>query len=158
MEDVIDHQAGHGALRPSHAVVSRVVTAEAESYNSSVAGIDIEAVRAGVGVGPTRVLAAIGDRFTFTFTESKVGFPMLSRTTVPDDMILMAYIRSATPGSRWRDARPRDDALWRELRRASGPDRAPGAALFQFALPAALNATVTRLGAGHSGHSRSSDC
>jgi AraC-like DNA-binding protein len=26
---------------------------------------------------------------------------MLSRTTIPDDMILMAYIRSATPGSRW---------------------------------------------------------
>jgi AraC-like DNA-binding protein len=99
MEDVIDRQAGHGTLHPSHAVVSRLVTEEAESYNSSVAGIDIEAVRAGVGVGPTQVLAAIGDRFTFT--ASKVGFPMLSRTTVPDDMILMAYIRSATPGSRW---------------------------------------------------------
>jgi AraC-like DNA-binding protein len=96
---VAQRQVPHPTLRPPGAVASRTVTDEAESYNSSVAGIEIEAVRAGVGVGPTRVLAAIGDRFTFT--ESKIGFPMFSRTTVADDMILMAYIRSATPGSRW---------------------------------------------------------
>jgi AraC-like DNA-binding protein len=84
---------------PAGTVVARTIADEAETYNSSVAGIDIEAVRAGQGVGPSHVLAAIGERFTFT--ESKFGFPMLSRATVPDDKIIVAYIRSATPGSRW---------------------------------------------------------
>jgi AraC-like DNA-binding protein len=98
MGGVLDYQASRNTLRPCGAVVARTVTEEAESYNSSVAGVDIEATRAGVGVGPTKVLAAIGGRFTFT--ESKVGFPMLSQTTIPDDKILMVYVRSATPGSR----------------------------------------------------------
>jgi hypothetical protein len=96
---VLDRQASHDTLGSRGVVVARTVTEEAESYNSSVAGVDIEAVRAGVGVGPSQVMAAIGDRFTFT--ESKFGFPMLSRTTVPDDKVLMAYIRSATSGCRW---------------------------------------------------------
>jgi AraC-like DNA-binding protein len=64
-----------------------------------VAGVEIEAVRTGVGVGPTKVLAAVGDRFAFT--RSRVGFPMLSQATIPDDMLAVAYIVSATPGNRW---------------------------------------------------------
>jgi AraC-like DNA-binding protein len=80
-------------------VVSRTVTDEVETYNSTVAGIDIEAVRAGPGSDPTQIVAAIGEQFTFT--RSKVGFPMLSRTTIPDHMVAMAYIQSTTPGSRW---------------------------------------------------------
>jgi AraC-like DNA-binding protein len=80
-------------------VVSRTVTDEVENYNSTVAGIDIEAVRAGPGGGPTQILAATGNRFTFT--SSKLGFPMLSRTTIPDHMVVMAYIQSTPPGSRW---------------------------------------------------------
>jgi AraC-like DNA-binding protein len=98
MEAVIEVPTA-GVAPPLSAVVSRTITDEAESYNSSVAGVDIEAVRAGQGVAPTQVLAAIGDRFTFT--RSIVGFPMLSETTVPDDMLLVGYIKSATPGSRW---------------------------------------------------------
>jgi AraC-like DNA-binding protein len=75
------------------------VTDEVETYNSSVAGIEIEAVRAGRGSGSTQILAALGERSTFT--TSKVGFPMLSRTTIPDHMVVMAYIQSTPPGSRW---------------------------------------------------------
>jgi AraC-like DNA-binding protein len=98
MEAVIE-VPGPAVAPLSGAVVTRTITDEAESYNSSVAGIEIEAVRAGAGAGLTQVLAAIGDRFTFT--RSEVGFPMLAQTTVPDDMLIVGYVRSATPGSRW---------------------------------------------------------
>jgi AraC-like DNA-binding protein len=97
MPSVMEPQVAELAT-PAGTVVARTIADEAETYNSSVAGIDIEAVRAGQGVGPSHVLAAIGERFTFT--ESKFGFPMLSRTTIPDDLILLAYIRSAPPGCR----------------------------------------------------------
>jgi hypothetical protein len=63
VEDVAERRTAV-APPPRGSVVARTVTEEAQSYNSSVAGIDIEAVRAGVGVGPTQVMAAIGDRFT----------------------------------------------------------------------------------------------
>jgi len=99
MESVVDRQATHDRPRSPHTVVRCTVAEEVEDYNSSVAGIDIEAVRAGRGVGPTQVLAARGGRFTFT--ASMIGFPMLSRTTIPDDMVVIGYIRSAPPGSRW---------------------------------------------------------
>ena len=81
------------------AVVTRTVTGEAEDYISSIAGVHMHAVRAGAGNDPTQVLAVIDD--PVTFTNSKIGFPMLSRATVPDNMVLVAYVRSATPGNRW---------------------------------------------------------
>lgn len=88
--------AAHG---PTRAVVSHTLTEEAETYNSSVAGVEIHAIRAGPDRGPTEVLAAIGDQFTFN--ANKVGFPMLSQSTIPDDLIAVAHIRAAPPGSRW---------------------------------------------------------
>jgi AraC-like DNA-binding protein len=99
MESVVDRQPTHDTRRPPNTVVRSTMAEEAEIYNSSVAGIDIEAVRVGRDVGPTKVLAATGG--PITFTECKVGFPMLSRTTIPDDMVIIGYIRSAPPGSRW---------------------------------------------------------
>lgn len=80
-------------------IISRTVTGETEGYSSSVAGLDIEAVQAGPEMGPTEVLAAAGDRFAFT--ASRVGTPMITRATVPDDKVLVGYARSAPPGSRW---------------------------------------------------------
>ena len=80
-------------------IVSRTVTEEAERYNNSVGGIDVEAVRMGASVRASHVLTAVSERFTFT--GSKVGFPMASRATIPDGSAVVAYIRSATPGSRW---------------------------------------------------------
>lgn len=101
MDDVIDHQTGHGTMRPSHPVVTRTVTDEAKGYSSAVAGIDIEAVRAGVGVGPTQILAATDDRLTFN--AGKSGFPNFSRATVGDGNIVIAYVRSTPPGCRWSE-------------------------------------------------------
>jgi AraC-like DNA-binding protein len=84
--------------RQSKVVVSSTIE-EVESYVSSVAGIELEAVRAGASTGPTEVTAVVGDQFTFT--SSKVGFPMLSRTTLRDDVVCISYMRRTVPGSRW---------------------------------------------------------
>jgi AraC-like DNA-binding protein len=37
----------------------------------------------------------------FTLTSSEIGFSMLSRTTLSDDMVCIAYMRRTTPGSLW---------------------------------------------------------
>jgi AraC-like DNA-binding protein len=80
-------------------VIARSVVDEADRYSTSVAGIELEAVRAGAGVGASEVTAA---RFRqFTFTSSKIGFPMLSRTTLRDDMFCLAYMQRTIPGNRW---------------------------------------------------------
>lgn len=94
------------------ATVTRAITEEAEGYNRLLAGVGLEAVRSGAGTGSTQVLAAVGDRFAFT--GSKFGFPMLSRAVVPDDKLIVAYIRSAPPGSRWCeiDLAPGDVVLY----------------------------------------------
>ena len=86
---------------PTNTVVSRTMADEAETYNSSVAGVDIHAVRAGPGSCPADVLAATSEQFTLTV--SKVGFPMFSWTTVPDDMIVLSYMRAVPSGCRWCD-------------------------------------------------------
>jgi AraC-like DNA-binding protein len=80
-------------------VVAHSVIKEAEQYSTSVAGIELEAVRAGAGVGASEVTATQFRRFTFT--SSKIGFPMLSRTTLRDDMLCLAYMQRTIPGSRW---------------------------------------------------------
>jgi hypothetical protein len=80
-------------------VVAHSVVAEADRYSTSVAGIELEAVRAGAGVGASEVTATRFRRFTFT--SSKIGFPMLSRTTLRDDMLCVAYMQRTIPGSRW---------------------------------------------------------
>jgi AraC-like DNA-binding protein len=85
--------------RPTAPAVLRSAVGDVESYSSSVAGIELEAVRAGAGHGMTAVTAAQCDRFTFT--SSNIGFPMLSRTTLRDDMTCLAYMQQTVTGSRW---------------------------------------------------------
>jgi len=79
--------------------VSLGLVDEIDGYSKSVAGVDIEAVRTGAGIGPNEVLAAQGGRFTLT--SCSVGFPMRSRTAVPDDRVIVATIAAAPEGSRW---------------------------------------------------------
>lgn len=56
-------------------------------------------MRTGQGSGPNTVLAVRGDRFVATAAE--IGFPILTRTVIDQDTIIIAHITSATPGSRW---------------------------------------------------------
>jgi len=98
MAPTMDPPVAAGPQSPG-TVVKRTITEEAESYSSSVSGIDIESVRAGTGNGPTHVLTATDDRFTFT--RCRIGFPMLSSATLDEGMTIVAYVRTAPPGSRW---------------------------------------------------------
>ena len=88
------HEDAATAPEVAHSVVDG-----ADRYSTSVAGIELEAVRAGAGVGASEVTATKFRRFTFT--SSKIGFPMLSRTTLGPDMLCLAYMQRTIPGSRW---------------------------------------------------------
>jgi AraC-like DNA-binding protein len=85
--------------RPARGVASSALAEDAETYMSLVAGIEIHSVRAGTGCCPSEVLAVDGDRFTFT--ASKVGFPMFTEATLSDDMVVMAHMRAVPQGVRW---------------------------------------------------------
>ena len=77
----------------------RSVTNDSEAYASSVAGVDIDAIRVGPADRATDVVAASSERLTFN--AGSVGFPMLSRTTVPDDQVMVAHVSATPPGCRW---------------------------------------------------------
>ena len=72
---------------------------EVDGHSKSVAGVRLEAVRTGRGVGPNRVLTVEDERFTMTSCD--IGFPIMARTTIGDDRILLAHVAEARPGSRW---------------------------------------------------------
>ena len=84
---------------PARGVVSSALAEDAETYSNSVAGIEIHSVRTGTGCCPSQLLAARGDRFTFT--SSKVGFPMVTETTLSDDIVVIAYMQAVSRGVRW---------------------------------------------------------
>ncbi len=88
----------HGATAATP-VVARSVVDEAEGYSTSVAGIELEVVRTGPGTGVSDVTTAKCSEFMFT--SSKIGFPMLGRTALSDDLIGLAYMQRTVVGNRW---------------------------------------------------------
>jgi AraC-like DNA-binding protein len=92
-------QFADGNEPPARGVVSSALAEDAETYSNSVAGIEIHSVRTGTGCCPSQLLAAEGDRFTFT--SSKVGFPMVTETTLSDDVVVIAYMQAVPRGVRW---------------------------------------------------------
>ena len=79
--------------------VSRSRVRDVDGYRGAVAGVDIESIRARQGSGPNVVRTVVGQDVTVTSCD--IGFPILSRTTVGDDLVIITIIRSAAPGSRW---------------------------------------------------------
>ena len=79
--------------------VTRNAVSESDGYERSVAGVDIEAIRTGLGTGPNHVLALTDARFTLS--SCKVGFPMRSHTTVGEQQVILACVTRAPVGSRW---------------------------------------------------------
>ena len=72
---------------------------EVDSYTKSIAGVEIEAFRTGRCDGPNTVLTVRDPRFSLTSAD--VRMPLLSRTTLGDEKVLLAYMRTSPPGSRW---------------------------------------------------------
>ena len=72
---------------------------EVDTYSSTVAGVRLEAIRTGLGVGPHRVLSLRDDRFLFTSND--IGFPFRSTTTIGDEQVAVVTIFDAPPGTRW---------------------------------------------------------
>jgi AraC family ethanolamine operon transcriptional activator len=72
---------------------------EADGYMTEVAGIEIQSIRTGAGDGPNVVLATQGQGFIATAVTA--GFPMLGRTNMRDDQVVMAVVEAAPPGSNW---------------------------------------------------------
>jgi AraC-like DNA-binding protein len=84
---------------PSGAV--QAIVQEVDDYERSVHGVEINAVRTGPGSTMTRVSAIVDDDTVSTSVVT--GFPMLSRTTIPDDIVIAGVIRFAPSGARWCD-------------------------------------------------------
>lgn len=74
---------------------------DVDGYERSVHGVTIKSVRTGHGNGPNRVLTSPAGRVELTSVD--VGFPMVNRTTVADDQVLLAVIKSAPPAARWSE-------------------------------------------------------
>lgn len=96
------------AQRAPGSVVECEISSEAESYNRTVRGLDIQAIRAGPSSEPSRVVSVVEPRFMFNW--NRIGFPMLARATVADDYFAIGYVRAPSPGSRWCEIelRPHD--------------------------------------------------
>jgi AraC-like DNA-binding protein len=79
---------------------------DVDGYQRSVSGVAIEAVREGVGVGPN-ILRSVNDGRIIS-SSNQIGFPILTRTTIGDDIVVLVLMRSTAPGSRWIgiDVRP----------------------------------------------------
>jgi AraC-like DNA-binding protein len=90
-----------GSPHPSEASPSISISRvhEVDAYQASVQGVAIEAVRTGEGFGPNTVLGARGPRLVLTAAALQI--PMLTSTTIDDDVFVVARLISAPPGSRW---------------------------------------------------------
>jgi len=75
------------------------VVGDVDGYEKSVAGVNIEAIRTGVGFGPNHVVTTAGDGFIATAVSTR--FPMMTTTTIGDDRIIAGTIVSAPPGTKW---------------------------------------------------------
>jgi AraC-like DNA-binding protein len=79
----------------SHCVVAEAV----DVYSGALPGFHLDLVRTGVGFGPNTTRSVSFD--DVTLAEGAIGFPMLSRTNVADDRVVVALVTAVPPGSRW---------------------------------------------------------
>lgn len=75
------------------------IAADGLAYRDAIPGLDLDVVRTGTGVGPNIVLSSKDEGVTVA--SGIIQFPLLGRTTVPDDSVAAALIIEAPPGSRW---------------------------------------------------------
>ena len=74
--------------------------AEVEDYHDAVDALDIEAVRKGPQLAPSRVRSLVTPGLSVTACD--VGFEKMVRTVVPDHAFVVALVVEAPEGARWR--------------------------------------------------------
>jgi AraC-like DNA-binding protein len=79
-------------------LTAQLVT-DADGYEREIRGAAIRSIRTGKGVGPNRVAAVSGG--VVDASGVTVGFPMLNRTTIGDDQVLLGSVGANPAGSRW---------------------------------------------------------
>jgi len=79
--------------------LKRSVVDHVEDYTKSVAGVEAEAIRTGIGTGSNTVMTVTDARYVVT--SSHIRFPMMLRTTIGDDRVVIGHVVDAPPGARW---------------------------------------------------------
>jgi AraC-like DNA-binding protein len=84
---------------PAATITATNTVQEPDSYSRSVRGIEVRAVRTGKGHSTTSISSEVGGAYVATSIRS--GFPLLTRTTIADNLVCAVVIRFAPPGARW---------------------------------------------------------
>jgi len=87
------------APRDLGTTVMQATVNDVDRYVGAVAGLRIEAVRAGVGWGPNGIKSVTDGRVSAN--AAAIAFPTLVRTSVADDNLVLVRIESAPPGTHW---------------------------------------------------------
>ena len=77
----------------------RLVADSVDTYSAALPGFTLDLVRTGVGFGPNFARATVNDGVMLA--SCVTGFPILGRTTVADDRVVVGLLTSTPPGSRW---------------------------------------------------------
>jgi AraC-like DNA-binding protein len=91
--------AGPGIEPPGATTVLRASVDDVDTYTRVVAGLKVEAVRAGTGRGPNRITSVSDGRISAN--APSIGFPTLVRTAIGDENLAFACVESAPRGSHW---------------------------------------------------------
>lgn len=110
--------------------VQRYAHEDVDDYMSLVTKPDV--VRTALGDGPNLECTGVSDELTFTSVE--VGFPMLTRAVLPDDVIAAAVMHVTPPGTRWCEIDMEPGSLLVYGPRTEHTSRSPEGAVFSAAL------------------------
>jgi hypothetical protein len=88
-----------GVLKGDNRYPRSSLAPDADRYERTFRGVEIEAVQTGPGLGPNSVRAARGNGFYAHV--NTIGFPVLTRSTFDEHTIAVARIVAAPPGTRW---------------------------------------------------------
>lgn len=83
---------------PSTRRTRLIVADDAETYASSIPGVDIEVIRTGQGNGPNLIRKT--ELKDGVLAAGSTGFPMLGKARIGENTVLINLITSAPPGSR----------------------------------------------------------
>ena len=93
-----------GGLEPvsapaGRASIVRHTITDSEAYTAAVSGAHVEAVQRGQGSGLTVIRTVVGQKIVATSGTARI--PIAHYSTLRDDVVAIAYIHAASPGSRW---------------------------------------------------------